>query len=77
MTRLPVLRAREVVAALEKAGFQVHHQTGSHARLRRVSHPVVSVTVPIHGGDVPRATLRRILVQAGLTVEEFLRLLRS
>jgi predicted RNA binding protein YcfA (HicA-like mRNA interferase family) len=76
MTRLPVLRAREVVAALEKAGFRIH-QTGSHARLRRVSRPVVSVTVPIHGGDVPRATLRRILVQAGLTVEEFLRLLRS
>jgi len=75
MKRLPALRAREIVAALRKAGFEVHHQTGSHARLRRVGTPPVFVTVPIHGGDVPRATLRRILAQAGLSSEEFLRLI--
>jgi predicted RNA binding protein YcfA (HicA-like mRNA interferase family) len=69
--RVPVLRAREIVSALRKAGFEVVHQTGSHARLRREGSPPAFVTVPIHGGDVPRATLRRILDQARLSVEEF------
>jgi predicted RNA binding protein YcfA (HicA-like mRNA interferase family) len=73
--RLPVLRAREIVAALRKAGFQVDHQTGSHARLRSRRAPALFVTVPIHSGDVPRATLRRILAQARLTVEEFIALI--
>jgi predicted RNA binding protein YcfA (HicA-like mRNA interferase family) len=75
MKRLPVLRAREIVAALRKAGFEVDHQTGSHARLRRAGTPPVFVTVPIHGGDVPRATLRRILAQAGLTSKELAQLI--
>jgi predicted RNA binding protein YcfA (HicA-like mRNA interferase family) len=75
MTRFPAVRAREVIAALRKAGFEAQHQTGSHVRLRRPGSPQLSVTVPIHGGDVPRATLRRILSQAGLTVEEFRALL--
>ena len=74
MKRVPVLRAREVVAALRKAGFEVDHQTGSHARLRSQATPAVFVTVPIHSGDLPRATLRRILAQARLSVEEFLAL---
>jgi predicted RNA binding protein YcfA (HicA-like mRNA interferase family) len=69
--RLRVLRAREIVAALRKAGFEIDHQTGSHARLRREGPLAAFVTVPMHGGDVPRATLRRILAQAGLTPEEF------
>lgn len=75
MKRIPVLKAREIVAALRKAGFEIDHQTGSHARLRREGSPPAFVTVPIHGGDVPRTTLRRILVQARLSVEEFVELL--
>lgn len=75
MNRTPVLKAREIVAALRKAGFVVLHQTGSHARLRREGTPPAFVTVPIHGGDVPRTTLRRILAQARLSVEELSELL--
>ena len=73
--KLPVLKAREVVRALEQAGFYVHHQTGSHARLLHSAHPDRRVTVPIHSKDVPLPLLKRILQQAGLTLEEFMEFL--
>ena len=73
MSKPPVLRSREVVSALCRAGFVVHHQTGSHARLR---HPDGrSVTVAVHARDVPLGTLRRVIQQAGLTAEQFAKLL--
>jgi len=72
MTRLPVLSAREVIRALSKAGYYVRDQKGSHVHLRHPSRP--PLTVPNHP-EVARGTLRRILRDAGLTVEEFLGLL--
>jgi predicted RNA binding protein YcfA (HicA-like mRNA interferase family) len=72
---LPVLRPREVVAALGRAGFFVHHQTGSHAVLRHGSDRVRRVTVPMHSGDLKRGTLRAIVRAAGMGAEEFVRLL--
>jgi predicted RNA binding protein YcfA (HicA-like mRNA interferase family) len=68
---LPVLKAREVVTALERAGFFIHHSTGSHVQLKHRDRPELRVTVPYHSGDVPRGTLRSIIRQAGLTVEQF------
>ena len=73
--KLPVLKAREVVAALLRGGFYVHHQTGSHARLFHRSRLELRVTVPIHAKDLPPVLLKRILRQADLTDEEFLNLL--
>lgn len=70
MSKLPVLRARELVQALLRAGFFIHHQKGSHVRLRSILSPIRHVTIPYHGGDIPQNTLRRILEQAGLTVDE-------
>jgi predicted RNA binding protein YcfA (HicA-like mRNA interferase family) len=72
---LPVLKAREVVAALERAGFFIHHSTGSHVQLKHPDHPELRITVPYHSGDVPHGTLRSIIRQAGLTVEQFSALL--
>ncbi|HEX3130841.1 MAG TPA: type II toxin-antitoxin system HicA family toxin [Thermoanaerobaculia bacterium] len=71
---LPVVRAAELTRALERAGFVLRRQRGSHQiwfhadRNKRVS-------VPFHSGDVPRGTLRQILRDADLSVEEFLKLL--
>ena len=74
--RLPVLKPREVVAALLRAGFYIHHQTGSHARLLHPTRTDLHVTIPIHSKDVPPTLLKqRILKQAGITPEEFLKLL--
>jgi predicted RNA binding protein YcfA (HicA-like mRNA interferase family) len=69
--KLPVLKAREVVRALQRGGFYTHHQTGSHARLLHPTKSGVRVTVPIHAKDIPPSLLRRILKQAGLSEDEF------
>lgn len=68
---LPVLKAKQIVVALEKAGFEVRRQTGSHvimykSGIRRL------ISIPQHPGDLPKGTLRAIIRQTGLTVEEFL-----
>jgi predicted RNA binding protein YcfA (HicA-like mRNA interferase family) len=74
MTRLPTLHARKIVKALEQAGFIVDRQTGSHFILR---HPITCNTTcaPKHGNDLKRSLMREILQQAGLTEEEFRKLL--
>lgn len=68
---LPSLKPREVVAALERAGFSVKRTTGSHvilykAGLRR------PLSIPLHSFDMPTGTLRAVIRQANLTVTEFL-----
>jgi len=65
-------RAREVLARLQKAGFVIRRQSGSHVVLR---HPDGRQTyVAMHPGDVPTGTFRAILRQANLSEEEFERL---
>jgi predicted RNA binding protein YcfA (HicA-like mRNA interferase family) len=74
--RLPSLKAREVVRALERAGFVISRTSGSHCRLIHSSSPARKVTVPVHSSaDLKRGTLRGIISQAGLTVAEFIALL--
>lgn len=74
--RLPSLKAKEVIRALECAGFAASRTSGSHCRLIHSSHPACKVTVPLHSGtDLKRGTLRVIISQAGLTVAEFVALL--
>jgi len=59
-----------------RAGFYVHHQKGSHARLLHRTKAGLHVTVPIHSKDIPPSLLKhRILKQANLSEEEFLELL--
>ena len=71
---LPALTAHEVIRALEKAGFQIARQKGSHVRLKHVDGRVV--TVPLHPGrDIGRGLLRKILRDANMTPAEFLALL--
>jgi predicted RNA binding protein YcfA (HicA-like mRNA interferase family) len=70
--RLPAVRAKEVVRALERAGFVVSRTSGSHCRLIHATDPTRKVTIPMHSGDVRRGTLRSIISQAGLTVAQFI-----
>ena len=74
MTRLPTLHARKIIQALERGGFVFDRQTGSHFILR---HPITRQTtcVPKHGKDVKRSLMKEILQQAGLTEDEFRKLL--
>ncbi|HEY1243784.1 MAG TPA: type II toxin-antitoxin system HicA family toxin [Hyphomicrobiaceae bacterium] len=75
MARLPTdLSGRRVRAALERAGFAFLRQRGSHMILRR-DNPRALVTVPDHKVIKP-GTLRGIIADAGLTVDELIALLR-
>jgi predicted RNA binding protein YcfA (HicA-like mRNA interferase family) len=71
---LPILKPKETVAALERAGFLLKRQTGSHAILYKPG-TLRPISIPIHPKDLPRGTLRAIIRQANLTVEEFLKFL--
>ena len=74
--RLPVATAREVLAALRRAGFVVDRVAGSHYILAHPDNPASAVTVPFHGShSLKPGTLRNIIRQSGLTVEEFRALL--
>jgi predicted RNA binding protein YcfA (HicA-like mRNA interferase family) len=75
MATLPILKQKEVIRALQRAGFYIHHQTGSHARLFHQTKSYLKVTVPIHSKDIPRPTFSRILKQADIPKDEFLKLL--
>ena len=73
--RMPRITGRELLRALGKAGWERVNQVGSHVHLK---HPVRPgrVTVPVHSGETLRlGTLRSILDQAGMTVEELNKLL--
>jgi len=70
--KLPVLKPKKVIRVLERSGFEVHHTSGSHYILKREK---LRVTVPYHNKDLKPGTLKSIIEQAGLTVEEFLELL--
>ncbi len=74
--RLPALRPRRVLQALEKAGlgFYEDHRSGSHVILYKERWPN-PVSVPWHNRDLKRGRLAEIIRQAGLTREEFLELL--
>ena len=74
MAKLPTdLSGREVRAALERAGFVFRRQTGSHMMLRR-DLPYARVVVPDHK-QIRSGTLRRIIADAGLTIDQFVELL--
>jgi predicted RNA binding protein YcfA (HicA-like mRNA interferase family) len=73
--RLPSLRPRDVIRALERAGFVVVRTSGSHCRLIHRQDAARAVTIPIHNEDLKRGTLRGIIAQAGLTVPQFIALL--
>jgi predicted RNA binding protein YcfA (HicA-like mRNA interferase family) len=76
MGRLPSdLSGREVRAALERAAFVFRRQRGSHMVLRR-DDPPSRVVVPDHKA-VRVGTLRRIIADAALTVDQFLELLKD
>ncbi len=74
MSQLPILSGRQVVKALRKIGYEFDHQRGSHIVLRQTDPAHRRLTVPDHN-EVAKGTLRAIVRQAGLTLDEFKALL--
>ena len=75
MSKVPRLSYIEIIRALQRNGWTVVRQRGSHIRLqKRVGDELLKLTVPAHR-PVKRSTLAHILKQARIDVDEFLRLL--
>ena len=71
--KLPVISGAKCIKALEKIGYIAHRQRGSHVVLIR-RDPPSQTTIPLHN-ELDRGTLRAIIRQVGLSVEEFTSLL--
>lgn len=75
MPKLPVVKAKILLKALIKLGFEKHHQAGSHIQLKHSDGR--RTTVPYHPSkEIRKGTLRGIINDIDLTVEEFIRALK-
>ena len=72
MTKLPSLKPKDTMRILQRAGFEIARTKGSHSIFVKGFH---RVTVAYHTKEMRRKTLRSIVEQSGLTVDEFLKLL--
>lgn len=72
--KLPTTTAKELVHVAERLGFVFRRQTGSHAIYVRASDQA-RVVIPMHKGELKRKTLRGIIQDLKISVEEFANLL--
>ena len=70
--KLPTIKPKLVIRALQRYGFIVHHTTGSHYILKKDKK---RLSIPYHNKDMKPGTLASVIKQAGLSVEEFVELL--
>ena len=75
MPPLPILSGREIVRLLEKIGWEVARQRGSHIIMVKEGQ-IATLSIPDHK-EVARGTLRSLIRSAGLTVSDFLELLED
>jgi predicted RNA binding protein YcfA (HicA-like mRNA interferase family) len=75
MARLPVLSGREVVRVFESLGWEKARQSSSHIILIKPGH-LATLSVPDHR-EVARGTLRSLIRQSGLTIDEFIAAINS
>jgi predicted RNA binding protein YcfA (HicA-like mRNA interferase family) len=77
MKRLPVISGEGVIRVLRRHGFLVERQKGSHVRLKFKSvDKTIKLTVPLHN-SLKKGTLKRILKEAGISVEVLKDLLKK
>lgn len=69
MSELPRVSGKKAVVAFRKLGFNRVRQQGSHAILKKDGFPLL-LSVPLHD-ELKRGTLRRLIRDAGITVDEF------
>jgi predicted RNA binding protein YcfA (HicA-like mRNA interferase family) len=75
MPKLPVISGNQAVKCFEKIGYQVVRQRGSHIRMHPKSDSTKQpLTIPCHK-TLSKGLLRKLLRDAELTIEEFLKLL--
>ena len=70
--RIPQMKPREMIRVLEKFGFLVKRQTGSHIFMHN-SNTKNTTVIPFHAKDIHRGVLFEMLKQAGISKEDFLK----
>ena len=75
--KLPQVKPREVIRTFEKGGWYVDHQKGSHVIMYHQDNRPVTLSIPMHTKDIPAGLLRSLIRDSGLSVEEFVKLLKS
>lgn len=70
MHSLPSFKPREIEKVLLKNKFYIKRQTGSHRIYHNIKTNAI-VVVPFHSRDIPKGTLRSIIRQSKLRLEEF------
>lgn len=70
MSKLLTVSGKQLCRILQRIGYIIDHQTGSHIILRNENPPHRRLTIPNHK-EIAKGTLRAIIRQAGLTLEEF------
>ena len=74
MSKLPRIPSSLVIRALKRARFYEYHRSGSHIQLRHPDNTTLRVTIPFHKKDLSPKTLKSIIKQARITVDDFLNL---
>jgi len=77
MPKLPAVKSRELIRVLKKLGFREHPERGSSHLVFTHSDGRRTVISRHAGKDIPRGTLRGILRDLGISVDEFVKLLKS
>jgi predicted RNA binding protein YcfA (HicA-like mRNA interferase family) len=75
MSKLPLLSGEQLCTVLKRIGYERDYQTGSHIILRNTKAPHRRITVPDHK-EIAKGTLRKIIRESGLNLEEFKKLVR-
>lgn len=68
MPKLPILKPKQLLKILQKAGFKINHTTGSHYIFYHSDGR--RVTLPYHTKDLPKGTVHAILKAAGIGIDE-------
>lgn len=72
MGRLAGFRYRDAVGRLKRLGFEFHRQAAGSHEIWQNPETSRYITLPNHPGDLPEGTLRSVIRQAGVSVDEFL-----
>lgn len=73
-SKYPILTPKEVIKVLSKFGFIKVSQRGSHSKYKSQTAPIKTVIIPMHS-EIAKGTLKSILEQAQISLDEFLELL--
>lgn len=73
-SKYPVLPPEKIIRILDRLGFKKMSQKGSHVKFKKEGIPARIVIIPMHN-EIAKGTLKSILEQAGITLDEFLQYL--